>query len=480
MVSISPVEDIIKLMKEPTEADKDLVRRAYDFAHVAHSNQKRKSGDPYFVHVVETAKNLASLGLDSQTITAGLLHDTIEDAGITRTEVELNFGETVRFLVDGVTKLGELKYHGDDRRAESLRKLLLAMAEDIRVIIIKLADRLHNIKTLEYVDEEKQRRIALETLEIYAPLANRLGMGKLQADLEDNAFPYAYKEEAEKTLQLFKQNEKRAKKSLEKVFKTLSAQLAEQEIDATISYRLKHVYSLYKKLIRKDWNPEKIYDVMALRIITNSVEDCYRILGLIHAHYRPLPGRVKDYIALPKPNGYKSIHTTVFTGDGEVAEIQIRTKEMHAESEYGIATHLIYKESGTSKGKVSKQLNWVKQLIDWQKNVRESKDFIENLKLDFFQYRVFTFTPNGDVIELPEDATPVDFAYAVHTEIGDHVSGAKVNGKLASLSTKLKNGDIVEVMTSDKHKPSYKWLDFVKTSHARRKIRGWISKGRNG
>ncbi|MDP3955929.1 MAG: RelA/SpoT family protein [bacterium] len=475
------LNDILGLMVSSDPEGVALVKRAYEFAEIAHSNQVRKSGEPYFIHAVATACNLAELGLDAQTITAGLLHDTIEDADISRAEIELNFGETVRFLVDGVTKLGELKYHGDDRRAESLRKLFLAMAQDIRVLIIKLADRLHNIKTLQHVSSEKQHRIAVETLEIYAPLANRLGMGKLQAELEDGAFLYAEPEDAERTTKLFKQQGKRAEKSLEKVYKSLSSELAKQNINAEVSYRLKHLYSLYKKLKRKEWNIEKVYDVMALRVMASSIEDCYRILGIIHAHWKPLPGRIKDYIAVPKPNGYQSIHTTVFTGDGEIAEIQIRTKEMHDESEFGIAAHLAYKEASKPKsgGRLSKKLQWVQQLIDWQKNFSESREFIENLKLDFFQYRVFTFTPNGDVIELPEDATPIDFAYAVHSELGDRISGAKINGKLASLSTCLKNGDIVEIMTGKNHVPSYKWLDFTKTSQARKKIRSWLSKNRS-
>ncbi|MDP3988943.1 MAG: RelA/SpoT family protein [bacterium] len=481
MSSISSVDEILSLMPVKTSEDEECIRRAYDFAEVAHSNQVRKSGEPYFIHAAATAKNLAMLGLDSNTIVAGLLHDTVEDAGISREEIEANFGETVRFLVDGVTKLGEIKYSGDDRRAESLRKLFIAMAQDIRVLIIKLADRLHNIQTLEHVEPNKQRRIALETLEIYAPLANRLGMGKLQAELEDGAFLFAYPKEAAHIQSIFQEHGKNAQASLEKVYNTLNKELIEQKVHAETSYRIKHLYSLHKKLLRKELNIEKVYDLMALRVVTDTLEDCYRVLGIIHANWKPLPGRIKDYIALPKPNGYQSIHTTVFTGDGEIAEIQIRTRAMHDEAEYGIAAHLAYNESGKPKsgGRLSKKLQWVQQLIDWQKNFSESNEFLENLKLDFFQYRVFTFTPKGDVIELPENATPVDFAYAVHSELGMSISGAKVNGKLAALSTKLKNGDIVEIMSNKTHKPSYKWLDFVKTSYARKKIRTWISKNKD-
>ena len=474
---VPSVETIITLMPRASINDEVVIRKAYEFAQVAHANQKRKSGEPYFVHSVATAQNLARLGLDGETIAAGLLHDTIEDAQISRTELEANFGPTVRFLVDGVTKLGELKYRGDERRAESLRKLFFAMAQDIRVLVIKLADRLHNISTLEYVRPDKQQRIALETLEIFAPLANRLGMGRLRAELQDGAFKYAHPRDYARTIELMQSHGKRSQSSLEKVHDKLDDELKKHGIAAQTNYRVKSLYSLYRKLLRKDWNIEKVYDIMALRIIVDSIEDCYRVLGIIHANWRPLPGRIKDYIGVPKLNGYQSIHTTVFTGEGKVAEIQIRSRAMHEEAEYGIAAHLAYIESGKPKsgGKLSRQLQWVQQLINWQQNFSGSKEFLDNLKLDFFQDHVFTFTPDGDVIELPEKATPIDFAYAIHSEVGDHMSGAKVNGKLTSLSTELKNGDIVEIITDKKHKPTYKWLDYAKTSHARKKIRAWIS-----
>lgn len=474
---IPPVEEIIDLMPHPSIADEVLIRRAYEFAYVAHANQTRKSGEPYFIHSVATAKNLARLGLDAQTIAAGILHDTIEDADISRTELEANFGTTVRFLVDGVTKLGELKYRGDDKRAESLRKLFLAMAQDIRVLVIKLADRLHNIETLEHVDQHKRERIALETLEIYAPLANRLGMGRLKAELQDGAFKYAYPRDYARTMDILEQYGKRYQQTLERIHQTLMDGCKAQGIEAVSNYRVKSTYSLYKKLQRKDWNIEKVYDIMALRVIVPTLEDCYRVLGVVHGNWRPLPGRIKDYISLPKLNGYQSIHTTVFTGQGEVAEIQIRSKEMHEEAEYGIAAHLAYTESGKPRhgGNLSRQLQWVQQLIAWQRNHSGSQEFLENLKMDFFQDHVFTFTPDGDVIELPEKATSIDFAYAVHSEIGNHMSGAKVNGKLMSMATELKNGDIVEILTDKRHQPKYKWLDYAKTSHARKKIRSWIS-----
>lgn len=469
---------LVTIIAGASEADRARVRAAYEFAEIAHANQRRFSGEPYVLHSFETARILAELGMDADTVIAGLLHDTLEDTNISRTELEASFGADVLFLVEGVTKLGTLKYHGADRHIESLRKLFLAMAQDIRVIIIKLADRLHNIRTLEHVPTEKRRRIALETLEIFAPIANRLGMGRLQAELEDGSFPYAYPAEYVRVADIIANQSRLTEEGLRLVHEKLQVALTDSGINnADVAYRIKHSYSLYKKLQRKDWDINKIHDVRAIRIIILSIEDCYRALGVVHSLWQPLPGRVKDYIATPKPNGYRSIHTSVFTGDGGIAEIQIRTDEMHREAEFGITSHIAYETSGKPRhgGRLNKKLRWVQQLIDWQKQISESKEFLENLKVDFFQYRVFTFTPKGDVIELPENSSPIDFAYAIHSEIGDHIAGAKVNGKLVSLETELKNGDIVEIVTNKKSKPSHKWLSHVRTSAARKRIRGIIS-----
>ncbi|MBI1975638.1 MAG: bifunctional (p)ppGpp synthetase/guanosine-3',5'-bis(diphosphate) 3'-pyrophosphohydrolase [Candidatus Vogelbacteria bacterium] len=472
-----PAQEITSLLKGATDDDKRRIVAAYEFAEVAHANQKRLSGEPYIVHAIETAKILAELGMDAETVTAGLLHDSLEDTSISKKELEQAFGSSILFLVESVTKLGTLKYKGADRHIESLRKLFLAMAQDIRVVIIKLADRLHNIRTLQYVLAEKRQRIALETLEIFAPIANRLGMGRLQAELEDCSFPYAYPNEFSRVKEILSRESNMTERGLQLVYEKLRSALENHGIaKAAVAYRVKHTYSLYKKLMRKDWDLTKVHDIRAVRIIVPTLEDCYRALGVVHGLWQPLPGRVKDYIATPKPNGYRSIHTSVFTGDGGIAEIQIRTEGMHQEAEYGIASHIAYDiaDKPRSGGRLNKKLTWVQQLIDWQKQISESNEFLENLKVDFFQYRVFTFTPKGDVIELPENSSPIDFAYAIHSEIGDHIAGAKVNGKLVSLDTELKNGDIIEIVTSKKSRPSQKWLSHARTSGARKRIRNLI------
>ncbi|PIP73562.1 MAG: hypothetical protein COW88_01585 [Candidatus Lloydbacteria bacterium CG22_combo_CG10-13_8_21_14_all_47_15] len=460
-----------------------LIERAYHFAEEAHEGQKRFSGEPYFVHAFATGKTLAELGMDAETIAAGLLHDTLEDGVGKETAIEREFGANILFLVQGVTKLGKLKYQGVERHTESLRKLFLAMSKDIRVLIIKLADRMHNVETLEYVRPEKQRRIALETLEIYAPIANRLGVGKMRGALEDASFPYAYPEAYAETREILKQRGAIKRVQLEKAYRTLQKTLAAHGIVGfTGDFRTKHLYSLYRKLKRYDMNIEKIYDLAALRIIVPTVDDCYRVLGIVHNIWRPLPGRVKDYIAFPKPNGYQSLHTTVLTGDGAVIEIQIRTGTIHREAEYGIASHFAYKEGIVEKSghAFNRKLAWVKQLSEWQKNINESGEFLENLRVDFFSDRVFVFTPEGDVVDLPEAATPVDFAYAIHSDIGAHASGAKVNGKFSSLDTALQNGDIVEIVTKKGSSPSQKWLGFAKTTLARKHIKNALSKKERG
>ena len=467
-------QDLLALFPNATPEHKALIEKAYSFAESAHSEQKRFSGEPYFVHLFHTAKILAELRMDAEVVAAGLLHDSVEDASITALQIEKEFGTEIAFMVDGVTKLGKLKYRGSDRHAENLRKLFVAMAKDIRVIIIKLADRLHNMRTLEHVKPEKQKRIALETLEIFAPLANRLGMGRLRDELESRAFEYAYPDEYLLTKTVLEEKAPARQETLEKMHGMLVKGFAEKEINnIQIDYRTKQIYSLYRKLLRNGMDIDKIHDIAALRIIVPSLSDCYQVLGIVHSLWPPVPGRIKDYIALPKPNGYQSIHTSVLAENAQIAEIQIRTSAMHEEAEYGITSHIAYTESGKQKsgGILSKKLAWVRQLIEWQKHFSSGTEFIEGLKTDFFQNQIFCFTPKGDVIELPEHATPIDFAYAIHSDIGSHAAGCKVNGKFVSLDNELKNGDVVEIETRKNSKPSTKWLDSAKTAFARRHIR---------
>jgi len=477
------VKEIIQLMKNPSKKDALLITKAYNFAEKAHEGEKRFTGEPYFVHAFETGKNLAVFGMDSASIAAGLLHDTLEDGNTDKETLEKEFGKEIYFLVEGVTKLGTLKYHGIERHVESLRKLFVATAKDVRVLIIKLADRLHNIQTLQgHPKKEKRERIALETLEIFVPLADRLGMWKLKGTLEDCSFPYVYPKEYEEVKELSRKRTKIHLKSLEKFHRSLIKEITSHGVkDISTSYRVKHLYSLYLKLLRYKMDITKIYDITAIRVIVPTIEDCYKVLGIIHGSWQPLPGRIKDYIAFPKPNGYQSLHTTVFTGDGEIVEIQIRTKEMHREAQYGIASHLAYKgglfqRSSKKTKEIQKRLGWIQELLKWQEQVSENGEFLNELKMDFFKSRVFIFTPKGDVVDLPEESTPIDFAYAIHSHVGDHVSGSKINGKMASLKTKLQNGDIVEIITGKKSRPNRKWLDYAKTSMAQRRIRLWLQK----
>lgn len=477
-------QEIITLMKEPSENGKALIEKAFLFSQKAHEGQHRFTGDPYFIHAFATGKNLAIFGADAETIAAGLLHDVIEDAGTDDKEIEKEFGKTVLFLVTGVTKLGKLKYRGLERHVESLRKLFIATAEDPRVILIKLADRLHNVETLQgHTNPEKQHRIALETIEIFAPLANRLGMGKLRGDLEDCAFPYAYPKGYAETMRLRNEKSKLSEKYVKKVHHTLGKKLAEQGFtDFHIGYRIKGLYSLYRKLRYHDMDIDKIHDIVALRVIVPSVGDCYRVLGIVHNIWRPLPGRIKDYIATPKYNGYQSLHTTVFTGDGGITEIQIRTREMHQTAEYGIASHLAYKEGILSLLKrhvgirTNKKLSWIRDLIAHEKDMTDDDGYLKNLKLDFFGDRVFVFTPKGDVIDLPACATAIDFAYAIHSDVGNHIAGVKINGKFVAIDTVLKNGDIIEVLTRRDAHPSKKWLEYSHTTIARKHIKAAIQK----
>lgn len=470
-------KEIISLMKAPSKEDKAFVEKAYTFAEKAHEGQKRYSGEPYFNHVAHVGHTLAGIHVDATTIAAGLLHDTIEDADVPPKTIEQEFSKEVRILVEGVTKLGKLKYRGVERHVESLRKFFIAVSQDIRVLLIKLADRLHNIQTLEHVPEAKRKRIALETLEIHSRLADRFGMGKWKSIFEDAAFPYAYPEDYEKVLAIIKKKRVVDEKYAEKIHHSLQRELVDNGIKtAKVDYRVKTLYSLWHKLARKDMDADKVYDILAVRVIVKSIDDCYKALGIIHKHWRPVPGRVKDYIAVPKPNGYRSLHTTIFRGDGGIIEIQIRTPEMHEEAQYGIASHLAYKEKGSGDGDLEKNTAWLKEVAKWQSDVAKSDEFLENLKMDFFRERVFAFTPKGDIIDLPEESTPIDFAYAIHSDIGNHIAGTKINGKLVSLDTKLKNGDIVDIETKDSATPKRKWLDYAKTTMAKRHIKSYLDK----
>jgi len=480
---MSNPKEIIDLIEGGVNKEQEeLINKAYDFALKAHEGQKRLSGEPYFIHVFETAKILAKFGMDTQTIIAGLLHDTLEDTKTTEEEIRKEFGEDILFLIKGVTKLGALKYRGHERHVESLRKFFMAMSHDLRVVIIKFADRLHNLRTLEFVPEIKRRRIAVESIEVYAPLANRLGMGKLKGEIEDAAFPYAYPEEFKQTEELIKDKQDFYKKNLSDVQKKLEKELKENKVRVVeTSYRMKHKYSLWKKLSKREMDIDKVYDVVALRVVVDTIEDCYRVLGIVHSIWNPLPGRIKDYIAVPKPNGYRSIHTTIFTGLGGVAEIQIRTKEMHAEAAYGVAAHFAYKEQGGKKAneKIQNERNkfkWIEELKELKYFPDDPKRFIDHLKMDFFNDRIFIFTPHGDVIDLPEDSTPLDFAYSIHSDVGDHTFGSKINGKMSPIFSILKNGDIVEIITKKNSKPSNKWLEFVKTTIAKKHIRSYLEK----
>ena len=502
--TLRSLKEILDAMSSKDASDIALVSSAYEFSEIAHKEQKRYSGDPYFIHPAEVGYSLAQAGMDARAIAAGLLHDAIEDAGVKAATIEEKFGKEVLTLVEGVTKLGALRYRGLERHTESLRKLFAATAKDIRVLIIKLMDRLHNARTLEHVPKvEKRTRIALETLEIYAPIADRLGMSLLKQELEDAAFPYAHPKDYEKTRELFKERKNENEKRLEKVEHDLKRELGEAGLlNFRTEARLKGSYSLFRKLERKNWDLEKIYDMRALRIIFPTVADCYSALGVIHAHWRPVPGKIKDYIAFPKPNGYQSIHTTVYTGDGGALEMQLRTEAMHREALYGIASHLTYKErmEGGKRGRRG-SLDWLRQFFpsrskststqetsdkgavpDWVHELagahhtsEESEEYLDTLKTDFFSHRVFVFTPKGDVIDLPIQATPIDFAYAVHTDLGNHMSGARVNGKMVSLETSLRNGDMVQIITKPAGKPSRKWHDIAKTSMAKKQIRAALA-----
>lgn len=468
------IDQIINKVKEnDPEADLDMINLAFEFANEAHKGQKRKSGEPYIQHSLHTAFILAQIKADQNTIVAGLLHDVPEDTDYSLEEVEKNFGKDVAKLVEGITKLSKIKYRGVERYIESLRKMFLAMAEDLRVILIKFADRLHNLRTIDALPPEKQERIARETLEIYAPIAGLLGIFRLRWQLEDICFKILYPDEFKK-LEYKYEVEKKVERTryIQKIRNILSKELDDAGIGHRIDGRFKHLYSIYRKMQRKDRKFNEIYDVFALKVLVKDVEDCYRVLGIIHSLWRPKTNRFKDYIALPKPNGYQSLHTTVFGPTGKPTEFQIRTEQMNEEALYGIAAHWHYKHKGEQNENKENQPRWIKEVLDTQRAYVDSQDFIKQVKFDVFKDRIFVFTPKGDVYDLTEGSTPVDFAYAVHTDIGNQTMGALVNDKIAPLDRELRNGDLVEIIIDKKRKgPSRDWLKFVKTHRARSKIK---------
>jgi len=481
------LEKIKKNNNEP-----ELVERVFQFAQKAHSGQKRQSGEDYIFHPLRVALTLTEINLDPKTVAAAILHDLHDDTPISLDEIEREFGKEIAFLVEGVSKLGRLRYPKEgllikpikdllaDRanlQAENLRKMFFAMAEDLRVILIKLADRLDNMRTLNYLPKDKQKRISLETLEIFAPLADRLGMGEMKKRLEDLAFPYIYPQEYNWLMSQVKEKYENREKYLKRIEPKVKEILERESIiPLDIHSRAKGYWSLYQKLLRNEMDFERIHDLVALRIIVKNLESCYKALGALHKNFKPLLGKIQDFIALPKPNGYQSIHTTCFCLEGKLVEFQIRTVEMHENAENGICAHWAYKEKVDLK-KRGKKFAWVEQLRDWQKEIFESKEFLEGLKTDFFKNRIFVFTPRGDVIDLPGDATSIDFAYHVHTEVGNHCSGAKINGEMVPLLTILKNGDVVEIIVDKNKSPSRDWLKFVKTSLARSHIKKEIKGG---
>ena len=477
------LEKLIEMVEEYSpQSDIELIIKAYNFAEIAHEGQFRRSGEKYFIHPVQVALILAELRMDSTTIIAGLLHDVIEDTEYDYEFIVKEFGKEIAELVDGVTKLTRLTFESkEERQAENLRKMFIAMAKDIRVILIKLADRLHNMRTLNYQTDEKRREKALETLEIYAPIAHRLGISRIKWELEDLCLRYIDPEGYYDLVQKVAQKREDREKFINKVIGMLKEKLEDFHIKNEIAGRPKHFYSIYKKMIHQNKLFDEIFDFLAVRIIVDTVKDCYGVLGVVHTMWKPLPGRFKDYVAMPKPNMYQSLHTTVIGPEGEPFEIQIRTWEMHRIAEYGIAAHWKYKENKTTTTRLEEdeKLAWLRQMLEWEKETKDPKEFMEALKIDLFTNEVFVFTPKGKVINLPAGSTPIDFAYKIHSDVGNKCVGAKIDGRIVPLDTKLKNGNIVEILTSsNSNGPSRDWLKIVKSSQAKTKIRQWFKKER--
>ncbi len=477
------IDQLVDLVRAyDPQADLAQIQKAYDFAAEAHAKQKRASGEPYIIHPLAAAMTLAEMRLPPVIIIASILHDVPEDTTRTLEDIREVFGEEVTTLVAGITKLGKIKYRGMERYIENLRKMFIAIAEDVRVIIIKFADRLHNLETLDAIPPKKQYRIALESLDIYAPIANRLGMGEMKGRLEDAAFRYVLPKEYEWTKTLAANATTGKDAYLEQIMSSIRTDLEKTGITfADVHGRTKHLYSLYKKLLKNDRSIARIYDIIAVRVLVPTIADCYAALGVIHGRWTPLKGRIKDYIAQPKPNGYRSLHTTVFCDDGEIVEFQIRTPEMHEAAEFGIAAHWSYDERKFKADHDAPKIDWMAQLADIQREISDRRQYLrslEEIKIDIFKDRIFVFTPQGEVIDLPEDSTPVDFAYAIHTDIGNTCTAAKVNEDMAPLDRPLKSGDVVEIVTDRNRKgPNPDWLHFVKTRHARSKIRQFARAG---
>ena len=479
------IEDVIsKIKTHRKKINTKLIMKAYDYAYSKHKDQVRQSGEAYIIHPVHVAYILADIGLDDSTICAALLHDVVEDTDATDNDIKKEFGEEISEMVDGVTKLGKINYTSkEEQQVENYRKMFLAMGKDIRVILIKLADRLHNMRTLKYLNREKQIRIATETMSLYAPLANRLGIYSLKWELEDLSFKYLYPEDYRELVEGIDKKREERLKFIDQIMEEIRVQLKKQKIDAEITGRAKHLYSIYRKMQRDNKTLDQIYDLFALRIIVNSVKDCYAALGVVHELYNPMPGRFKDYISVPKPNMYQSLHTTLIGPKGTPFEVQIRTWDMHRVAEFGIAAHWAYKEASFMGGRKANvqvsedKLSWLRETLEWQKDIEDPQEFLNTLKTELFEDEVYVFTPKGKIQVLPRGSTPIDFAYSIHEEIGNRMTGCKINSKMMPIVTKLENGDIVEILTSDKAKgPSRDWLKFVKSSTAKTRIQQWFKK----
>src|SRR5438309_1245811 len=475
-LTLTKFRELMRRMQENRpQDDLSIIKKAYEFSERNHAGQKRASGEPYLIHPLAVATVLAEMRMDAHSIAAGLLHDSVEDTSVTIEDIRAEFGEQVAHIVEGVTKISKIDFATrEEQQAENLRKMMLAMVDDIRVVLIKLADRLHNMRTLEHLAPERQHKIAEETLEIYAPIAHRLGMGKIRGELEDLGFrfldPLGY-EQVEKSVNA---RRKQGEVFLGKMQQIITDKLKEAGIQARVESRIKRLYSIHKKLQKQRIAVDQVYDLCAMRVITRSLQDCYAVLGIIHNLWRPVPGRIKDFIAMPRPNFYQSLHTSVITEDGTPFEIQIRTEEMHKMAEEGIAAHWKYKD-GPVSAQDEQRLAWLRQVVEWQRDVSDPNEFLSTLKVDLYPEEVYTFTPKGKVVVLPRDATPIDFAYTIHTEVGHTCVGAKVNGRMVPLRHKLHSGDIVEIITQPGHKPSRDWLAVVRSSRARNKIKHWLN-----
>jgi len=475
-LTVTKFRELLRTMRANRPGDDlELVRKAYEFSQKNHAGQSRASGEPYLVHPLSVAQVLAEMKMDAVAIAAGLLHDSVEDTSVTIVDIRKEFGEQVAHIVEGVTKISQIDFATrEEQQAENLRKMMLAMVDDIRVVLIKLADRLHNMRTLEHLPPERQQKIAKETLEIYGPIAHRLGMGKIRGELEDLGFRYLDPLTHQQVHDAVEARRKQGEHFLARVEQTLRDKLKEAAITAEVESRIKRLFSIHKKLVRQKISVDQVYDLYAMRVITKSLQDCYAVLGIVHNVWRPVPGRIKDFIAMPRPNFYQSLHTSVITEDGTPFEVQIRTEEMHRMAEEGIAAHWKYKD-GPVSAQDEQRLAWLRQVVEWQRDVSDPTEFLSTLKIDLYPEEVYTFTPKGKVVVLPRESTPIDFAYTIHTEVGHSCVGAKVNGRMVPLRHKLHSGDIVEIITQPGHKPSRDWLAAVKSSRARNKIKHWLN-----